>query len=97
MELSYQAMLTKGHPAEIHVASIIASQKAIDHIKMYFLKTRQQSGAQPSIPNSTNILTLFRDWAMRAILPMVKKNKRLKILPICCGETPTCFLKNVPK
>ena len=34
---------------------------------MYFLKTRQQSGAQPSIPNSTNILTLFRDWAMRAI------------------------------
>ena len=26
MELSYQAMLTKGHPAEIHVASIIASQ-----------------------------------------------------------------------
>ena len=32
MELSYQAMLTKGHPAEIHVASIIASQKAIDHI-----------------------------------------------------------------
>ena len=36
MELSYQAMLTKGHPAEIHVASIIASQKAIDHIKNVF-------------------------------------------------------------
>ena len=36
MELSYQAMLTKGHPAEIHVASIIASQHAIDHIKNVF-------------------------------------------------------------
>lgn len=36
MELSYQAMLTKGHPAEIHVASIIASQQAIDHIKNIF-------------------------------------------------------------
>ena len=36
MELSYQAMLTKGHPTEIHVASIIASQQAIDHIKNIF-------------------------------------------------------------
>ena len=36
MELSYQAMLTKGHPAEIHVASIIASQQAIEHIKNIF-------------------------------------------------------------
>lgn len=32
MELTYQAMLTKGHPAEIHVASVIASQQAIDHV-----------------------------------------------------------------
>lgn len=32
MELSYQAMLTKGNPAEIHVASIIASRQAVDHI-----------------------------------------------------------------
>ena len=36
MELSYQAMLTKGHPAEIHVASIIASLQAIDHINNIF-------------------------------------------------------------
>lgn len=36
MELSYQAMLTKGHPAEIHVASIIASQKAVEHIAGVF-------------------------------------------------------------
>lgn len=32
MELSYQAMLTKGEPAEIHVAAIIASQAAVDHL-----------------------------------------------------------------
>ena len=59
---------------------------------MYFRKTRQQSGAQPSIPNSTNILTLFRDWAMRAILPTAKKNKRLKILPILLRINCACLL-----
>ncbi len=32
MELSYQAMLTKGTPAEVHVASIIASRQAVEHI-----------------------------------------------------------------
>ena len=32
MELSYQAMLTKGKPSKIHVASIIASKQAVDYI-----------------------------------------------------------------
>ena len=36
MELSYQAMLTKGHPAEIHVVSVIASQKAVEYIASAF-------------------------------------------------------------
>ena len=36
MELSYQAMLTKGHPSEIHVASIIASRQAVEHIAETF-------------------------------------------------------------
>src|SRR5574344_1936197 len=36
MELSYQAMLTKGHPAEIHVVSVLASQKAVDYIASVF-------------------------------------------------------------
>ena len=36
MELSYQAMLTKGHPSEIHVASIIASRQAVEHIMSIF-------------------------------------------------------------
>lgn len=36
MELSYKAMLTKGEPAEIHIAAIIASQDAVDHIASVF-------------------------------------------------------------
>jgi uracil phosphoribosyltransferase len=36
MELSYQAMLTKGHPAEIHIVSIIASRQAVEHIANTF-------------------------------------------------------------
>ena len=32
MELSYQAMLTKGKPSHIHVASIIASKQAVEYI-----------------------------------------------------------------
>lgn len=40
MELSYQAMLTKGYPAEIHVASIIASRRAVEHIASVFPEDR---------------------------------------------------------
>lgn len=36
MELSYRALLTKGTPARIHVASVIASQKAVDYIASTF-------------------------------------------------------------
>ncbi|MCM1067095.1 MAG: uracil phosphoribosyltransferase [Muribaculaceae bacterium] len=32
MELSYRALLTKGTPAKLHIASVIASQKAIDYM-----------------------------------------------------------------
>ncbi len=36
MELSYRALLTKGTPAHVHVASVIASQAAIDYVKSHF-------------------------------------------------------------
>lgn len=36
MELSYRALLTKGTPAKVHVASVIASQVAIDYVKETF-------------------------------------------------------------
>lgn len=36
MELSYQALLTKGTPKRIHVACVIATPDGIDHIKKIF-------------------------------------------------------------
>lgn len=36
MELSYRALLTKGTPSHVHVASVIASSQAIDYIKRTF-------------------------------------------------------------
>ncbi len=33
MELSYKALLTKGNPAKLHIASVIASQKAVDYMQ----------------------------------------------------------------
>ncbi len=33
MELSYRALLTKGNPAKLHIASVIASRKAIDYLE----------------------------------------------------------------
>jgi len=39
MELSYRALLTKGTPTKIHVASVIASRTAIDYIKKSFPDT----------------------------------------------------------
>jgi uracil phosphoribosyltransferase len=36
MELSYRAMLTKGHPAHIHIASVIAAEPALEHIRRVF-------------------------------------------------------------
>lgn len=36
MELSYRALLTKGMPERIHVASVIASQVAVDYIRDKF-------------------------------------------------------------
>ena len=36
MELAYEALLTKGEPSHIHIASVIASRQAIEHIKKVF-------------------------------------------------------------
>ncbi|MDE6301571.1 MAG: uracil phosphoribosyltransferase [Muribaculaceae bacterium] len=33
MELSYRALLTKGQPAKIHLASVIASRRAVDYLE----------------------------------------------------------------
>ncbi len=36
MELSFRALLTRGTPAKVHVASVIASRQAVDYIKHTF-------------------------------------------------------------
>ena len=36
MELAYQALLTKGKPASLHLAAVIASQQAIDMVQKHF-------------------------------------------------------------
>lgn len=36
MELSYRALLTKGTPSKVHVASVIASRAAVEYIKATF-------------------------------------------------------------
>ena len=36
MELAYKALLTKGTPKKVHVACVIASQQAVDYVKVHF-------------------------------------------------------------
>ena len=36
MELSYRALLTKGEPAHVHVASVIASRQAVEYVQRTF-------------------------------------------------------------
>lgn len=36
MELAYRAMLRKGNPAKIHVASVIASRQSVDYVVRHF-------------------------------------------------------------
>ncbi|NCA78763.1 MAG: uracil phosphoribosyltransferase [Sphingobacteriia bacterium] len=39
MELAYKALMSKGKPKRIHIASVIASQPAIDFLQNYFQDT----------------------------------------------------------
>lgn len=36
MELAYRALLTKGTPAKIHVASVIASRQSVEYVREHF-------------------------------------------------------------
>ncbi|MDE6812206.1 MAG: uracil phosphoribosyltransferase, partial [Muribaculaceae bacterium] len=36
MELAYKALLTKGLPANIHIASVIASRQSVEYVKECF-------------------------------------------------------------
>lgn len=59
MELSYRALLTKGEPASIHVASVIASQQAVDYVSEHLPadKTKLWIGAvDPEINSHSYIV-----------------------------------------
>lgn len=59
MELTYRALLTKGNPAKIHIATIIASQQAIDYCIKNFPedKTTIWAGAiDPELNESSYIV-----------------------------------------
>lgn len=53
MELAYRALLTKGTPAHVHVASVIATDQAIDYV-------------QRSLPENTTIWTCDIDHQLNA-------------------------------
>ncbi|MCM1291284.1 MAG: uracil phosphoribosyltransferase [Prevotella sp.] len=54
MELGYKALLSKGTPAYVHVASVIASQAGVDYVKEHFPddKTTLWTGAIDAEINS---------------------------------------------
>lgn len=64
MELSYRALLTKGTPARIHLASVIASQKAVDYIGDHFpgdITTLWTGAIDPVINEHSYIVPGFGD------------------------------------
>lgn len=59
MELTYRALLTKGTPAHIHIATIVASQQAIDYCMNIFPKDKTTIWAaaiDPHLDESSYIL-----------------------------------------
>lgn len=59
MELTYRALLTKGNPSHIHIATIIASQQAIDYCQQSFPEERTTIWAaaiDPSLNESAYIV-----------------------------------------
>lgn len=58
MELSYHALLTKGSPKQLHIASIIASQEAIDYCKDKFpaSATLWVAGIDPHLDENSYIV-----------------------------------------
>ena len=40
MELAYQALVTKGHPEHIHVASVVATPKALEVVRQHLPEDR---------------------------------------------------------
>lgn len=59
MELTYRALLTKGNPSKIHIATIIASKQAVDYCKSVFPEDKTTIWAaaiDPSVNESSYII-----------------------------------------
>ena len=59
MALTYRALLTKGNPSKIHIATIIASRQAIDYCKSVFPEDKTTIWAaaiDPSVNESSYII-----------------------------------------
>lgn len=59
MDLTYRALLTKGNPAHIHIATIVASQQAVDYCVEHFPKDKTTIWAaaiDPHLDESSYIL-----------------------------------------
>ena len=67
MDLAYRALLTKGTPKHIHIATIIASKQAIDYCLKNFPEEKPLFGQRPLIQVWMNRRILFRELAMREI------------------------------
>lgn len=59
MELTYRALLTKGTPSHIHIATIIASRQAVDYCKENFpdaITTIWAAAIDPELNESSYIV-----------------------------------------
>lgn len=59
MELTYRALLTKGNPSKIHIATIIASQQAVEYCKSIFPEDKTTIWAaaiDPAVNESSYII-----------------------------------------
>ena len=83
MEYAYEALLTKGTPAHIHIASVIASRQAVEHIQKVFPeeKTSLWCGTiDPELNAHSYIVPgSCRGWETRVIYAMERKNKRIRV------------------
>ena len=74
MELSYRALLTKGTPAKVHVASVIASRHAVDYMESV-MPQDSELWVGVSTTKSTPTAISYPVWAMPAISPTASRNE----------------------
>jgi uracil phosphoribosyltransferase len=82
MELAYGALLTKGKPAHIHIATVISSQVAIDYVASHFPDTKTTVWAAAIDPELNEHSYIIQDWAMPVIWHTEKnyKIRQLKVI-----------------